>query len=311
MSHLGRDLIYAITIIIMSLCIGLFGAGSAAGQSQETVVHVEAMDHAFDVDAPNELPSGWATFILSNQMANEMHEISMVQLPEGVTHEDYLTDYMIAWETLLLEYQEGLVERSGISDRVNEMLPDWSGGLRYVTERGLASPGRTAERTVYLEPGEYLLVCWLKTEEGIIHIMRGMHWEFTVKEGAADSQVPNPESRITLHENEIEVDWEPVTGKHDFEVELRKNSNGRSYHNNLHLVRLDEETDLDEVNEWMDWYIVGGLRSPSPGEFLGGFGVERVADTAYFSLNITEPGDYAWVVFVSRGQGLYKRFTID
>lgn len=296
--------------VATALCIGLLTIGQLFGQSQETVVHVEAIDHAFDVDAPKQLPSGWITFILSNQLATEMHEISLVELPDGVTHEDYLTDYMTAWETLLREYQEGVVERSGISDRVNEILPAWSDDLRYVTTRGLASPGRTTERTVYLEPGDYLLICWLKTEEGIIHIMQGMHWEFTVKEDTADSPVPNPESRITLHEKEIEVDWAPVTGKHAFEVELNKDQNGRSYHNNLHLVRLEEEADLNEVNEWMDWYKIGGLRSPSPVEFLGGIEAERVADNAYFSLNITEPGDYAWIVFVSQDQGLYKRFTV-
>jgi len=295
----------------MSVGIGLFGAGKVIGQSPKTVVHVEAMDHAFDVDASNELPSGWITFVLSNQMASEMHEISMVALPDGVTHDDYLTDYMTAWDTLLREYQDGVVDRSGISDRVNEMLPAWSVGLRYINARGLVSPGRTAERTVYLTPGKYLLVCWLKTEDGIIHIMQGMHWEFTVKENAADSPVPNPESRITLHENNIEVDWEPVMGKHSFEVELSKNPSGLSYHNNLHLVRVEEETDLDNVIEWMDWYKVGGLRSPSPVESLGGIGVERMAGTAYFSINITEPGKYAWIVFVSQSQGLYKTFTVE
>lgn len=309
MSHLFKGLLFIITTIIMSSVFLM--SGLVQGQSQETIVHVEAMDHAFDVDAPKELASGWITFILSNQMAGEMHEISLVELPDGVTHEDYLTDYMIGWETVLGEYQEGVIERSGISARANELLPAWSDGLRYISSRGLASPGKTAERTVYLEPGEYLLVCWLKTEDGIIHIMRGMHWEFTVKGDASGSPLPKPESQITLHQNEIELDWEPVTGKHSFEVGLSKNSNGRSYHNNLHLVRLEEGTDLDEVSEWMDWYKIGGLKSPSPVEFLGGIEVERVADTAYFSLNITEPGDYAWVVFVPQGQGLYKTFTVE
>ncbi len=308
MLNLFKGLLFIITTIITSLIFLM--SGLVYGQSQEVTVHVEAMDHAFDVDAPKELPSGWITFVLSNQMAGEMHEISLVELPEGVTHEDYLTDYMIGWETVLREYQEGVIERSEISDRTNELLPEWSGGLRYVTERGLASPGRTAERTVYLEPGEYLLICWLKTEDGIIHIMRGMHWEFNVSGGAEDNPLPNPESRITLYENEIEVDWEPIKGKHAFEVGLNKNSNGGSYHNNLHLVRLEAGTDLEEVNEWLDWYKVGGLRSPSPVEFLGGI-VERVADTAYFSVNIKEPGDYAWVVFVSQGKGLYKIFTVE
>lgn len=309
MPNLRRSLMYVIPIIIMSIGFGFFGADKVAGQSQQIVVQVEAMDHAFDVDAPNELPTGWITFILNNQMASNIHEISLVQLPDESTHEEYLTDYMSAWETVLREYQEGVVERAGIGDRVNEMLPAWSGDVRYSTTRGLTSPGRTAERTVYLEPGEYMMVCWLKTEDGIIHITEGMHWEFTVMEEAANTPEPNPESQITLHENEIEVNWEPETGTHSFAVEFGFNPEG--YENNVHLIRMNDGTDLDEVNEWMDWYKLGGLRSPSPAEFLGGVGFVSEIDNGYFTLDITEPGEYAWVVFVSQGEGLYKTFTVE
>jgi hypothetical protein len=311
MPNLRRSLMYVIPIIIMSIGFGFFGADKVAGQSQQIVVQVEAMDHAFDVDAPNELPNGWITFIFSNKMASNIHEISLVQLPDEATHEEYLTDYMSAWETVLREYQEGVVERAGINDRVNEMLPAWSGDVRYSTTRGLTSPGRTAERTVYLEPGEYMMVCWLKTEDGVIHITEGMHWEFTVMEEAANTPEPNPESQITLHENDIEADWQPKTGTHSFALEFALNPEGQPYHNNVHLVRLNDETDLDKVNDWMDWYKIGGLRSPSPAEFLGGFGFVRTVDTAYFSLDITEPGEYAWIVFISQGEGLSKTFTVE
>ena len=289
--------------------MGLLKVDNAAAQNQQSIVHVEAMDHAYDVDAPNQLPSGWTTFILSNQMANNIHEISLVQLPDEATHEEYLTDYMSAWETVLREYQEGVVERAGIGDRVNEMLPAWSGDIRYSTTRGLTSPGRTAERTVYLEPGKYMMVCWLKTEDGVIHITEGMHWEFTVMEEAANTPEPNPESQITLHENEIEVDWEPETGTHSFAVEFGFNPEG--YENNVHLIRMNDGTDLNEVNEWMDWYKLGGLRSPSPVEFLGGVGFVSEIDNGYFTLEIDEPGDYAWVVFYYQDEGLYKTFTVE
>ena len=309
MSHSLRVLSYVISIII--IYIGLLKVDYTAAQNKPSVVHVEAMDHAYDVDAPDQLPAGWTTFVLSNQMANSIHEISLVQLPDEATHEEYLTDYMSAWETVLREYQDGVVDRSGINGRVNEMLPGWSGDVRYSTTRGLVSPGRTAERTVYLEPGKYMMVCWLKTEDGEIHIIEGMHWEFTVTVSSANSPEPNPESRITLHENDIEAYWQPKTGTHFFALEFALNSEGRPYHNNLHLVRMEDGTDLNEVNDWMDWYKIGGLRSPSPAEFLGGLGFVRTVDTAYFSLDITEPGEYAWIVFISQGEGLFKTFTIE
>ncbi|MEX0859288.1 MAG: hypothetical protein WD016_14140 [Balneolaceae bacterium] len=306
MSNVCKGLFFTITTILISMDFG--GSGLVYGQTE---VHVEAMDHAFDVDAPNELPSGWVTFYFSNLIANNTHEISLVRLPDGVAHEEYLTDYMTAWETLLWEYQEGVVERSGISDRVNEMLPGWAGGTLYPTTRGLTSPGKISERTVFLEPAKYMMVCWMKTEDGIIHIMEGMHWEFTITEDTANNPEPNPESRITLHEDDIEQDWEPEIGKHTFALEFSLNPDGQPFHNNIHLVRMEEGTDLDEVNDWLDWYRIGGLRSVPPVEFVGGVEVMKDGATAYFALNITEPGDYAWVVFVPRGQGVYKRFTIE
>jgi hypothetical protein len=254
MIHLHRCLMdaVAVTIFILSLIFCLFGGSLALGQSQKTVVLVEAMDHAFDVDAPDELLSGWTTFVLSNKMAHSVHEISLVQLPDGATHENYLTDYMSAWEVVLREFQEGVIESSGISERAKEILPDWGGDVTYATTRGLVTPGRTAERTVYMEPGNYMMVCWLKTEDGEIHIIEGMHWEFTVMDSTSSDSEPIPDSRIILHENEIEMDWSPKTGTHQFSLQLSRNPKGRAYHNNVHLVRIDEETDLDEVNDWLE-----------------------------------------------------------
>ncbi len=309
MSNLFKSLPFIITTISMSLTFLM--ASPAHGQSQEIVVNVEAMDHAFDVDAPNELPTGWITFVLNNQMAHEVHEISFARLPEGVTYEEYLTDYMGAWETLLNEYQSGIVERSGLSNRVKELLPDWASDIRYVNNRGLVSPGRTAEKTVYLEPGKYTMGCWMKTEDGIIHIIQGMHKELNITEDIANSPVPNPESQLTLQEENIATDWVPKTGKHAFAIDFNLNSEGRSFHNNVHLIRMEEDTDLDKVNYWLDWYSPGGLRSPSPADFLGGVEVVKDGAKGYFALNITEPGNYAWIVFVSQGQGLYKTFTVE
>ncbi len=198
-----KGLPFIIKNIILNLVFVM--AGLAHGQSQETVVHVEAIDHAFEVDAPDELSTGWITFVLNNQMAHEVHEISFARLPEGVTYEEYLTDYMGAWETLLNESQSGIVDRSGISNRVKELLPDWANDIQYINNRGLVSPGRTAEKTVYLEPGKYTMGCWMKTEDGIIHIIQGMHMELNITEDFSNSPEPNPESRLTLHEENMKA----------------------------------------------------------------------------------------------------------
>lgn len=280
-------------------------------QAQEYVVEVEALDHSYDLEGSNVIPSGWTTFVLNNSMAEEVHEISLVHLPEGVSHEDYLGPYMKAWDILWQEYQEGKVERSGINERVNEMLPAWSDDLQYVSSRGLVSPGRSASRTLELAPGNYTMVCWMKTRDGEIHIMKGMSRALRVTSEKTNRDEPQPDWEITLKENEIETDWQPSVGKHDFRLNLPKGEDGRVMHTNVHLIKHEKGQDLDEVNRWMDWYQVGGLSAETTVEFLGGLDVYSQSTKGYFTVEIKEPGEYAWIVFVPGKTGIYKQYSIE
>jgi len=45
-------------------------------------------------------------------------------------------------------------------------LPDWSENAEAVTGRGLVSPGRTTEKTVYLGPGTHAMYCFVKSPDG-------------------------------------------------------------------------------------------------------------------------------------------------
>lgn len=295
---------------ITLISIIMWGCGTQ--DQEEYRVEIMAYDYAFH--APDELPSGWITFVLNNEQAHEIHEISFARIPEGITYSEYLNEYVGAWEILLEEYQAGEVERSGISARVNELLPDWADGVEYVNARGLVSPGRSADKTVYLTPGLYALDCWVKTEDGIIHISAGMTRPLTITEESTNSPEPSVDNTITLKENEIDVQWSAETGFHSFAVWMEADSEGNPAHNNIHLIKLEENTDLDEVNSWMDWYKVGGLRAPAPADFLGGVSTYDAIpgeSATYFSLEIDEPGEYVWIVNVPEGEQLWKTFNVQ
>ncbi|WP_340106279.1 hypothetical protein [Rhodohalobacter sp. 8-1] len=295
-------------------CLALISVGIWGCSLQdlsEYRVEITAYDYAFQ--APEELPAGWITFILNNEKAHEIHELSFARLPEEITYGEYLDEYVGAWEILLKEFQAGEVKRSGISARINELLPDWADGVKYVNARGLVSPGRSAEKTVYLEPGSYALDCWVKTEDGIIHLSNGMTRPITVTDESANSPEPSAENKITLKENEIDVQWNAETGFHSFAVLIEADSSGSPVHNNIHLIKTEENTDLNEVNTWMDWYKVGGLRAPAPADFLGGVSTYDATpdeSATYFSLEIDEPGEYAWIVQVADGEQLWNTFNI-
>ncbi|MEX0844463.1 MAG: hypothetical protein WD022_04245 [Balneolaceae bacterium] len=296
------------------ICISLISIimwGCSTQDQEKYSVEVVAYDYVFQL--PDELPSGWLTFVLNNEQAHEIHELSFARLPEDITYREYLDEYVGAWEILLEEFQAGEVERSGISERVSELLPDWAEGVKYVNARGLVSPGRMAEKTVYLEPGLYAVDCWVKTEDGIIHITAGMTRPLTILDESANSPEPSVDNIITLKEHEIDIDWSAETGFHTFGVIMESDSAGNPLHNNIHLIKTEENTDLDEVNTWLDWYKVGGLRGPAPAEFLGGVSTYDAIpgeSTTYFSLEIDEPGEYAWIVQVPEGEQLWNTFNI-
>ncbi len=274
-------------------------------------VEITTADYAFI--APDTIPSGWITFVLNNSKAIHVHEISISKLPNGIGYQDYTQDFEGSWEKILKELQDGQIERSGILSREEALLPSWADGVKYICSRGLVSPGRKASRTVFLEPGQYAMECWVKTQDGAIHISKGMTSPLTVTKDKAGSLEPRPPEKISVLENRIETAWKPAVGKHSFALFLEKDSAGYPLHNNIHLIRLDPETDLAKVNKWLDWYHVGGLRSPAPAVFLGGLSIytSKVGKhPGYFTVDITEPGQYAWIVQVPEGKTLWKKFTL-
>jgi len=281
-------------------------------RSAQYKVTVEANDYAFM--APNEIPYGWITFVLNNEKAKETHELSIGRLPEGISYLKYLNEYVGAWKTVLKEFQEGKIESSDIHNRAEELLPEWSDQVTYLTSRGLVSPGRSAEKTIYLEPGRYTLDCWAKTSDGQIHLSKGMTRQLIVTKESANSPKPTPKANITLHKNDIEVNWSAGIGHHDFAVNFDKNNNGRPVHSNIHLIKINDSTNLEKINDWLNWYRIGGLRAPAPADFLGGLSTYYAGageGPAYFSVTIDKPGQYAWIVQVTGGKQLLKKFTIE
>lgn len=246
--------------------------------------------------------------------AGNEHELSIGRIPEGITYKEYIQEYVAAWSKVLKELQDGLIESSEIDSRVEELLPEWADQITYLTSRGLVSPGHAAEKTIYLQSGQYTLDCWAKTSDGYIHVSSGMTRPLTVTEESAHSPKPAPEESITLHENQIEANWNATTGQHSFALNFDADTKDQPFHNNIHLIKTDDDTDFEEINSWLDWYRVGGLRTPASVDFLGGISTyysESNDGPSYFSVTLDEPGHYAWIVHTNEQEPLVKTFTIE
>ena len=81
----------------------------------------------------------------------------------------------------------------------------------------------------------------------------------------------------------------------------------------VHLVKLDESTDLDALNNWMNWSAPTGLSGLGVEgvTFIGGTQEAPAGDTTYFTAHL-KPGNYALIAEVPdpRSKGMLQTFSI-
>lgn len=285
---------------------------SDADTAPENRLDIVVFDYAFA--APTEIPSGWIELSVSNQRAEEIHEVTLVRLPDEIEFTTYLDEFIRPWERIWEQWLAGDVNRDNLGEITSELLPAWSGDLDYRHARGLLSPGRDAVNTIHLPPGRYALECWVKNPDGVIHISNGMIRELVVREEDGGGSPPSDGIGIRVDRDGIHMSETFGTGTRQFAVDMEVDEHGRPVHGDLHLIRLEEDTDLSRVVTWLDWYRIGGLQSPAPATFLGGFstyGAPLHDGTAYFTLNIDRPGQYAWVIEDDPAQQPWQTFQVE
>ena len=274
--------------------------------SESYVVDYVARDYAFV--GPTEIPSGWVTMRMANE-GLEHHFIFLTLLPEGKTIEDYASDvgpaFGEAWEAL----QAGAVDKAGAGAMIGQALPEWYASAASMGGPGLVAPGRTAQATMHLVPGNYVMECYVKTADGVFHVMLGMAMPLTVTEEKSGGVPPRADYAITLYNSAIDVEGTPRAGRQTIAVNFDDHP-AAGLGNDVHVVRLEEGTDLDEVIQWMDWMNVDGLRAPSPAAFVGGVHEMPAGRTAFFTVDL-EPGRYAWIAESGAELGMVEEFTIE
>jgi hypothetical protein len=77
----------------------------------------------------------------------------------------------------------------------------------------------------------------------------------------------------------------------------------------LHIARIDDDTDLDELETWVNW--ITGMEAPAPVHFLGGTHDMPAGSTAYVEVLLT-PGTYVLIseVDAPASKGLLQTITV-
>lgn len=316
MHAITRRAIPILFVLLISSCSEQVRQTADTPDTSPTVVEVTAIyepetnRHLFLTDV-EVVPAGWTTFRLLN--ASPMaHFIFLDHLPGDRTSVDLLSEVSPIFQEVADQVRAGQTVEEA-SAKFAE-LPEWFPEIVFRGGPGFLSPGLISEATLYLEPGNYVLECYIKTGDGVFHWNLGMHLDLRVTDEISEAEPPaDPSIQITITDEGLQVEGEASPGDHLVAVHFQEESDAL-VKNDVHLVRLEDDTDLESVARWMDFFQPeGGVSTaerPAPARFLGGVHEMPLGNTAYFPVSL-EPGNYAWISEQPVANAHYFKFSVS
>nr|MBS0037845.1 hypothetical protein [Saprospiraceae bacterium] len=317
-SLFSNPIFFSIFILFIAV-LGLTACGTEQKGEQEESEDVEmeerevveVVTNLMDFQMVGELPSGWHTFEYSNN-SEEVHFFIFNKYPEGKTIEDGKQQVVPVFQKGMDLINEGKPEEG--FEAFGE-LPEWFYEVEYAGGAGLISPGMKSQTTIKLEPGYYVMECYVKMTNGMFHGTMGMVHELVVTEEETDHIPPVPNANIKISTEEGIVFKTPILeGEKTFSVHFKDQTVHENFvGHDVNLVRLGDRAELEELEKWMNWADPEGLITPSPEDvtFLGGVSDLPEGSTGYFT-TVLLPGKYAFVSEVpnSMEKNMLKTFEV-
>jgi len=297
---------YLVIVVAGVLLLGTQAFLPVHADAGASVVKIEGVDYAFD--APDRIKSGWTTFDYTNA-GDEQHFLFLARIPDGQTFDDYLTGIVRPFNDAWIMLREGEIGSEKVDAELGAALPDWFSDVVFFGGSGVIEPGMTTRLTLDLDPGTYAIECYMKTEGGELHSMEGMIRELVVTEESSAASEPEAGIDITLTNKDMTIDGDLTPGEHTVAVHAAEHPK-QGFGHNIHIARLDEATDVDEVIRWMNFLELDGLRPPSPARFVGGMHILPEGGTGYFELEL-EPGRYLFVSEVTSPTSPFELVTVE
>ena len=272
---------------------------------------VEITSTAMNFDAPKQIPPGWTTFKYLNR-STDVHFFVLEKMPEGKTIADTRAEIIPVFAAAMDLINNGQSEE-GFAEL--QKLPQWFFEVVFSGGPGLISPGNIAETTINLEPGTYVIECYVKMPNGKFHSAMGMIEEIQVTGINRANPEPKAGMQIEISNSGIFFDQQPGPGDHTFAVRFKEQNPHENFvGHDVHLVRLEENVNMEELNSWMNWSDPDGFKTPVPKgvQFLGGTQEMPPGKTSYFNASL-KPGNYALISEVPnpKEKNMLKTFRVS
>ena len=283
--------------------------GETVAEAKENVI--EIITENMDFQMPDTIPSGWNTFRYKNQ-SPQTHFFLVDKYPEGKTSEDAENLVAPVFDSAMKLIMEGKAEE-GFAEFAK--LPEWFSEVVFVGGSGLLSPNQIGETTINLKPGKYIIECYVKMSNGVFHTSMGMTKDIVVKPADSGNKELLADVAINISSTDGIVFNDSISsGKHIFSVFYKDQIVHENFvGHDINLVRLDENANLEELENWMNWADPKGLIEPAPDNitFMGGVNDMQEGNIGFFTANL-KPGKYALVSEVPNAlsKNMLKTFVV-
>jgi hypothetical protein len=263
------------------------GGATATTTADAATPEMVITGNEYSFKAPSSVKAGFVKVTLKNE-GKEHHQAQFLRINDGVTPQ---------------QLQEAATDTTGAKLLAITTI---TGGVNGIVG------GATQSAVTELDPGSYLMLCFLEGPDGVAHVAKGMQAQFTVAAPAVEGSEPKYDFEIVGKDFTFDVPA-ITSGEHAIEF---KNAGPQPHEATLFKI-ADGKTAAD-VQAFLAANPPGKPASgPPPFADAGGASAIMPNEATFPTINFT-PGKYVLVCFVpdqTTGKphillGMFKDFEV-
>jgi hypothetical protein len=196
-----------------------------------------------------------------------------------------------------------------------EKIPQWFYKVELAGGVGLTSKKTTSKSTIFLEPGTYIMECYVRMPNGLGHVFMGMIKELKVSNESNDNKPPKADFNISIS-SEKGITFNDSIKAGNYTLAAKFEDQKQYEHlmgHDVNLVKVENDSLVTDLNNWLNIVDFNAFRSPEPEGllFLGGVEDLPAGKTGYFEVTL-EKGNYVLISEIPNvvERKMIKPFTV-
>ncbi|MBI3611488.1 MAG: hypothetical protein HY204_12415 [Nitrospirae bacterium] len=270
-----------VAAIVMALILNADRPVPVEAASKAVIQEVTFETVGMSFKGPESVPAGLTLIQIVNK-GTDLHHVQLIRLTDGKTAEDFAAT----------------VKTAPFNPMGPAAAPAW---VKFAGGPNGVIPGESSTAIINLEPGNYVMICFIPDSKGVPHITSGMVKALKVT-GTADSKAPEPAAaiNITAMDFNFAIDKPIAAGTQT----IRFANAGTQPHEVLVVLLPPDKT----IKDFAAAFEPGHSGTP-PGKPIGGMtGIDKGGHgifTAKF-----EPGHYGLICFFMDGTKKAPHFAL-